>query len=355
MIQPTFNPLTSLGNSPGRTPVTVPWIYGNATRPVVFPEGITTLTDTIEVNNLYGIVFKGAGMYRSEIQWNGPTDRPVFRFRSCRGATVSDLSMRFLTGATAAIEVSTHPSPTATNTKFTAERLWIEGLNKVPVLINCDNTANGGSDNNGDFHTVRDCTLTTATDTAIYFGSSQAHMCTVDNCGISSCPIGVRGLATRWALTRNYGSSVGRVFQLRMWSSGCTDVIGNNFENCNQAIRVTERGRAIRIIGNRFDGMAAEPNTGVPNDDASVFIETCDGFVEFRGNGIRRGAGIGTTRVIMKNMTAGTEIVGNILQTDPSTGATVTFPSALSAAGVWRNNYYGTFVPYSTISEPSGS
>jgi hypothetical protein len=329
------------------SPTTRPWIYGPAADPIELPPSEIVLTEPVVIRNVFGPVVRGAGRNRTVIRWRGSADVPVFSFRSCSRPVLEDLSIVFDTPARSAVCLSTDAQPTVTNTTGLVNRVWIDGGNRIRFGVEINNRADGGSDNNGEFHRVLESDINDTTEAAVTVGASQAHRCSVERCNFRRGKCVVFGLgSTRLIDCMGHGFDI----VAHLWSSngGAGVIRGNNFEGCRKFLNCQQRFQTWEITDNRCDGMLDEGTGGVWSGDPSVYLT--GGNVRFERNTIRRYQNT-PTRVVIQGSGEGLSVVGNTFGTIPPQW---TFGHMTGPIGGWRYNTFGVNADTTIIPRPAG-
>jgi hypothetical protein len=328
------------------TLTTRPWIHGLAADPIELPPGEIVLTEPVVIRNVRGPIIRGAGRYRTVIRWRGPAGVPVFSFRSCSQPEITDLTIVADQPARSAVCLSTDAKPTVTNTTGLVTRVWIEGAKRLTYGVEFNNRADGGSDNNGEFHRVLECDINDTTEAAVVVGASQAHRCSIERSLFRRGKAVVTGLgSTRLLDCMGYGFDI----VANLWSSngGAGVIRGNNFENCRKFINCQQRFQTWEVTDNRCDGMIDEGTGGVFSGDASVYL--VGGNVRFERNLIRRHQDT-PTRLVFQSCGEGLSVVGN---TFGKMAPHWTFAHITGPIGEWRYNTFGVNASTQQIPKPT--
>lgn len=262
---------------------TTAWIYGPAGGVTSIPSGETILTDTLVIENQFGPEIVGIGLFRSTLVWQGPATKPVISFRSCNSPIVRNLTIRFDTPARSAICLSTSASPTVTNTSALIENVWIEGGGKVTDCIEINNKADGGIDNNGEYHRIVNCRFNQFIRNGVGIYCSQSHRCVIDTCQFADGGTAVYARFGSQTMQNCGGGNLDLVFYGSDQYAGVGRIVNNNFENCKRFCDLRLPNGQWDVSYNRCDGMKPIDGPATDYNSAAVFAHA-SGSIKFDSN-----------------------------------------------------------------------
>lgn len=133
-------------------------------RNVYLPSGTYWIDDTLNLTECYSVEFFGDGMRTNsgtQINWAGPSDRPVIDLIDCQFSTVSRMRVTTLTGFPAEVGLRIRRSASATilPTANRVRRFWVSGLSAAePNMGQClrIDRESGAPDTNNENHSFED-------------------------------------------------------------------------------------------------------------------------------------------------------------------------------------------------------
>jgi hypothetical protein len=201
---------------------------------IVVPPGSYRLTDTLRVQNVRGLSFKGASPGGTRFHWAGPPDRPMFLLADTRDSVFA--GFRIVASPVrplhTGIRSENAPESLIPPTHNQFENVFMDGTAEGGLGYGFRIAVGGGGDANNEFHDFIRCNVANYR-IAYSIEHSQSHTNRFYSCGFAGNGLGEAGVRTVDGSFYWYGGGGGgnRVADFLLGTPNVTvSIINGNFE-----------------------------------------------------------------------------------------------------------------------------